>query len=48
MLNEAITVFVTLFVIIDPIWLGRVFVALTQGASAGGPPSPASPSPPAS
>lgn len=34
MLNEAITAFVTLFVVIDPIGLGPLFVALTQGASA--------------
>jgi len=31
--NEAITAFVTLFVVIDPIGLGPMFVALTQGAS---------------
>jgi multiple antibiotic resistance protein len=34
MLNEAITAFVTLFVVIDPIGLGPLFVALTQGATA--------------
>ncbi len=34
MLNEAITVFVALFVVIDPIGLGPIFVALTQGAGA--------------
>jgi len=34
MINEAITVFVALFVVIDPIGLGPMFVALTQGASA--------------
>lgn len=34
MLDEAITAFVTLFVVIDPIGLGPLFVALTQGATA--------------
>jgi multiple antibiotic resistance protein len=34
MLNEAITAFVTLFVVIDPIGLGPLFIALTQGATA--------------
>jgi multiple antibiotic resistance protein len=34
MLSQAITAFVTLFVVIDPIGLGPVFVALTQGATA--------------
>jgi multiple antibiotic resistance protein len=34
MLNEAIAAFVTLFVVIDPIGLGPMFIALTQGASA--------------
>lgn len=34
MLNEAITAFVTLFVVIDPIGLGPMFVALTQGSTA--------------
>jgi multiple antibiotic resistance protein len=34
MLNEAITAFVMLFVVIDPIGLGPMFVALTQGATA--------------
>jgi multiple antibiotic resistance protein len=34
MLNEAIAAFVTLFVVIDPIGLGPMFVALTQGATA--------------
>ena len=34
MLNEAITAFVMLFVVIDPIGLGPMFVALTQGAAA--------------
>jgi multiple antibiotic resistance protein len=33
MLNEAITAFVMLFVVIDPIGLGPMFVALTQGAT---------------
>ena len=33
MLNEAIAAFVTLFVVIDPIGLGPMFIALTQGAS---------------
>ena len=33
MLSEAITAFVTLFVVIDPIGLGPMFVALTQGAT---------------
>lgn len=33
MLNEAVTAFVTLFVVIDPIGLGPLFVALTQGAT---------------
>ncbi|HUS52551.1 MAG TPA: MarC family protein [Thermohalobaculum sp.] len=33
MLNEAITAFVMLFVVIDPIGLGPMFVALTRGAS---------------
>lgn len=31
--SEAIAAFVTLFVVIDPIGLGPIFVALTQGAS---------------
>lgn len=35
MLNEAIAAFVTLIVVIDPIGLGPMFVALTQGATAG-------------
>jgi multiple antibiotic resistance protein len=34
MLNDAITAFVTLFVVIDPIGLGPLFIALTQGATA--------------
>ncbi len=34
MLNEAVAAFVTLFVVIDPIGLGPMFIALTQGASA--------------
>jgi multiple antibiotic resistance protein len=33
MLNEAITAFVMLFVVIDPIALGPMFVALTRGAT---------------
>jgi len=33
MLSEAIAAFVTLFVVIDPIGLGPMFVALTQGAT---------------
>ena len=33
MLNEAITAFVMLFVVIDPIGLGPMFVALTQGST---------------
>ncbi|HSF96608.1 MAG TPA: MarC family protein [Thermohalobaculum sp.] len=34
LLTEAIAAFVTLFVVIDPIGLGPMFVALTQGSSA--------------
>jgi len=34
MLSEAVTVFVALFVVVDPVGLGPMFVALTQGASA--------------
>jgi len=33
MLNESITAFVTLFVVIDPIGIGPLFIALTQGAT---------------
>ena len=33
LLSQAIAAFVTLFVVIDPIGLGPMFVALTQGAS---------------
>lgn len=33
MLSDAITAFVTLFVVIDPIGIAPLFVALTQGAS---------------
>lgn len=34
MLTDAVTAFVTLFVVIDPIGIAPLFVALTQGASA--------------
>jgi MarC family membrane protein len=34
MLNESVTAFVTLFVVIDPIGIGPLFIALTQGATA--------------